>query len=138
MIVDYRGRKCTCGNVGCVEAHASSFFLPEIIGRNRNLPADFKPLFEAYRAGDGQAKEVVEECMDVWSAAIVNYIHAYDPELVVIGGGIMKSADTILPYVRKRVDGLAWCPGPDKVKIVASRTGDDAALLASGYYFERQ
>lgn len=145
MIVDYRGRRCTCGNVGCVEAHSSSFFLPDIIRDNDSLSEDFrsdelnynfKALFDKYRKSDSDAIAVVNGCMDVWSAAIVNYIHAYDPQIVVIGGGIMKSADIILPYVRRKVESLAWCPG-EKVEIVASALGDDAAILASEYYFRK-
>ena len=144
IIVDYRGRKCTCGNVGCVEAHSASFFLPQIIGEDTTLPDAFradksnynyKSLFEKFRAGDKDATHVVEACMDVWAAGIVNYIHAYDPEKVVIGGGVMKSSDIILPYLRKKVYSLAWCP-ISKPEIVASELGDDAALLASEYYFE--
>lgn len=144
MIVDYQGRKCTCGNVGCVEAHSSSFFLPRIIQENemlseefRNDPRNqnFKTLFDGYRRGDSDAVAVVEGCMDVWSAAIVNYIHAYDPEVVVVGGGIMRSADVILPYLRSRVGQLAWTPG-EEVRIVASELGDDAAILAAEYYFD--
>ena len=143
MIVDYKGRKCTCGNVGCVEAHASSFFLPYIISENKEISEafrndeknrDFKTLFDKFRQGDHEAEVVLNECMDVWAAAIVNYIHAYDPQIVVIGGGIMKSADIILPYLREKVASLAWSPF-GRVKIVASELGDDAALLASSYYF---
>ncbi len=143
MIIDYRGRRCTCGNIGCVEAHSSSFFLPDIISGNASLSdefrkdagnCNFKTLFDKYRASDRDAVAVVEGCMDVWAAAVVNYIHAYDPQVVVIGGGIMKSADIILPYIRKKVESLAWCPG-EKVEIVASVLGDDAAILASEYYF---
>lgn len=143
MIVDYKGRKCTCGNVGCVEAHASSFFLPYIISENKEISEafrndeknrDFKTLFDKFRQGDHEAEVVLNECMDVWAAATVNYIHAYDPQIVVIGGGIMKSADIILPYLREKVASLAWSPF-GRVKIVASELGDDAALLASSYYF---
>lgn len=74
--------------------------------------------------------------MDVWSAGIINYIHAYDPQLVIIGGGIMKSADVILPYVRARVGALAWQPA-GKIDIVASQLGDNAAIVASEYYFRK-
>lgn len=142
MIVDYRGRRCTCGNVGCVEAHSSSFFLPQIISsecriderfRNDKSNYDFRTLFAKYRQGDGNAVMIVESCMDVWSAAIVNYVHAYDPEAVVLGGGVMRSSDIILPYVRKKVEALAWCPG--KVEIVSSELGDDAAVIGAACSF---
>lgn len=70
--------------------------------------------------------------MDIWSAAIITYIHAYDPQMIVMGGGVMNSKDIILPYIRERVGKLAWCP-TEKVKIVASELGDNAAVLASEY-----
>ena len=142
--IDYKGRRCNCGNIGCVESASSSFFLPEIIGEDSSLSpdfradkanCDFKTLFAKYRIGDPDAVAVVNGCMDVWAAGIVNYIHAYDPETVVVGGGVMKSADIILPYLRQKVASLAWCPrGP--VSIVAGELGDHAALLASDYYFK--
>ena len=96
----------------------------------------FKSLFDKMRHGDGDATSILHECMDVWSAAIVNYIHAYDPQLVVMGGGIMGSADVILPYVRQKVSSLAWQPR-EKTRIVASELGDYAALTATEYYFRR-
>ena len=145
MIVDYKGRKCTCGNKGCVEAHGSYFFLPDIIKDNKDVSDTFKRdaktytfknLFEKMQDGDKNATIVLTECMDVWSAAIINYVHAYDPELVVMGGGIMKSADIILPYVREKVNSLAWRPC-EKVAILSSQLGDDAALAAASYYFEK-
>lgn len=144
LIVNYKGRRCTCGNIGCVEAHASSFFLPQIIRDNENLSAnfkmnasnyDFKSLFIQASAGAVDAKLVIEDCLNVWSAAIVNYIHAYDPQVVILGGGIMRSADLVLPHIRDRVNSLAWCPD-DRIEIEASILGDDAALVAADYYFK--
>ncbi len=141
FVVDYRGRTCTCGNVGCVEAMASSFFLPSIIREHPLLSAafkekaencDFREIFSLAQAGDVDAILLRNQCMDVWSAAIVTYIHAYDPEVVVVGGGIMKSKEVILPYLSERVGKLAWCPTAP-VRIVASELGDNAALLASEY-----
>ena len=145
LIVDYRGRRCTCGNIGCAEAHGSSFFLSDIIRSHKDVgdgfkrgaeTETFKSLFDKMRHGDGDATSILHECMDVWSAAIVNYIHAYDPQLVVMGGGIMGSADVILPYVRQKVSSLAWQPR-EKTRIVASELGDYAALTATEYYFRR-
>ena len=46
----------------------------------------------------------------------------------------MKSGNLILPYIRERVNALAWYPN-EKVEIVASSLGDNAALVAAEYYF---
>lgn len=142
MVIDYRGRRCSCGNIGCVEALASSFFLPDIIQSNKQVSdtfkttapdMDFKHLFSLMRQGDEDATIIGKECMDVWAAAIISYIHAYDPEIIVMGGGIMKSADIILPYITKRVHAYAWMP-TDQVTIVPSQLGNNAALLGLNYY----
>lgn len=146
FVLDYKGRKCSCGNVGCVEALSSSFFLPYMIKDNSKLSAsfkdnadhyDFEKIFKLASYGDVDALIVRNECMDVWSAAIVTYIHAYDPQVIVLGGGVMKSKDVILPYIRERVGRLAWCPS-ENVKIVASELGDNAAVLASEYSFKNK
>ncbi len=142
LVVDYRGRLCSCGNIGCVEAMASSFFLSDIIRSNDKVSdefkaladeLDFKRLFEMMRQGDENATIVCNGCMSVWGAAIVSYIHAYDPEVVVLGGGVMKSSDIILPYIEKWVNDRAWTP-IDRVRIVLSKLGDNAALLGLNYY----
>lgn len=146
FVIDYKGRKCSCGNVGCVEALSSSFFLPYIIKENPKLSAsfrenadnyDFEKIFNWASHGDVDALIVRNECMDVWSAAIITYIHAYDPQVIVLGGGVMKSKDVILPYIRERVGKLAWRPS-SVVKILASELGDNAAILASEYCFKNK
>lgn len=139
--VDYRGRRCTCGNKGCVEALASSFFLPVIIREHPQLSEtfkqqaetfDFKQLFHLAAEGDREALLVRNECMDVWSAAVITYIHAYDPEIILLGGGVMNSGKVILPYIREKVDRYAWCPS-EKVKICSSGLSEQAALLGLAY-----
>ncbi len=146
FVVDYKGRKCTCGNKGCVEALASSFFLPTIIKEHPQVSfsfkkeadrLDFKELFRLAQAGNTDAILVRNECLDIWSAAIITYIHAYDPEIVVLGGGIMKSQQIIIPYLQKKVDEYAWCPS-GKVPLVHSSLGDDAALYGLEYMLHKK
>ncbi|MDR2816800.1 MAG: ROK family protein, partial [Proteiniphilum sp.] len=136
FVIDYKGRSCTCGNKGCVEAMASSFFLPVIIRQHPQLSdsfkqlagkIDFKEMFGLAATGDKDALLLRNECMDIWSAAIVTYIHAYDPEIVVLGGGIMNSAEVIIPYIKERVDLYAWCPSSE-VRITMAQLSENAAL----------
>ncbi|MDR2915030.1 MAG: ROK family protein [Tannerella sp.] len=146
FVVDYKGRKCTCGNKGCVEALASSFFLSTIIKEHPQVSfsfkreadrLDFKELFCLAQAGNTDAVLVRNECLDIWSAAVITYIHAYDPEIVVLGGGIMKSQQIIIPYLQKKVDEYAWCPS-GKVPLVHSSLGDDVALYGLEYILQKK
>jgi glucokinase len=57
-------------------------------------------------------------------------VHAYDPEILVIGGGVMKSADVILPTIEAHVHRYAWTPW-GKVQVRAAELGNNAALLGA-------
>jgi len=146
FVIDYKGRRCSCGNKGCVEALSSSFFLPGIIKEHPDLSdsfkqkageLDFKEIFSMAREGDKDALLLRNECLDVWSAAIITFIHAYDPEMVILGGGIMNSAGIIMPYLEKRVSGLVWTPS-EKVHLRASKLGDYAALYGLKYCLTKE
>jgi len=141
IALDYKGRRCSCGSIGCVEAMSASFFLDDIVRENQQVdkdfynqykPFDFKKLFDLYYAGNMNARIICCDCMDMWSAGIVNLIHAYDPEMIVLGGGVTKSADVILPYVQERINSLAWTPW-GKVKIVESQLKDHAGIVGAAY-----
>ena len=141
LTVDYKGRRCSCGNTGCVESMSASFFLNDIVREHPQVskdfyrqyaPFDYKKLFDLYRAGNHNAQIICDECMNVWSAGIVNFIHAYDPEAVVLGGGVTKSADIIIPYIQERVNSLAWTPW-GKVKIAASVLNDDVGIMGVSF-----
>lgn len=141
FVVNHKGTVCTCGNVGCVEAEASTWRLPSLLKEHPEFDEssikneetlDFKALF--YHAGnnDRVAKEVLEHCLSAWAAGIITMIHAFDPELVIISGGIMKSSSVILPALQEKVNNLAWTPW-GKVKLVEARFPDSAALYGADY-----
>ena len=133
------GRPCTCGAIGCVEAEASGWSLPflasEWPGFSTSKLADqdnidFKLLFELADAGDRVSVEVLDYCLKVWATGTVGLIHAYDPERIVIGGGVMRSAAVIVPYIQAYVKQHAWTPW-GKVEIVAAQLGNDAGLFGA-------
>lgn len=143
--IDYRGRKCSCGNIGCVEAMASSAFLPAIINDHPSVSPgfrsiagtmDFRKLFLLSSEGNADAILVRDQCLDIWSSGLVNYIHAYDPSIIVLAGGILNSSAVILPHLKRKVKELAWCPNHE-VELVAGQTGDHAALLGIGYLLSK-
>jgi glucokinase len=137
--VNFRGHKCACGNVGCAEAEASGWSLPRIV---RETPAfdksslakvaqiDFEALFAAARNEDAVALAVRQHCLSVWAANAVAVIHAYDPEVVVFGGGVMQSADVILPFVEKHVEKHVWTSWGTP-RVCASILGGNSALLGA-------
>ncbi len=141
IAVQYNGRQCSCGNVGCVEAHASTWSIKQRIEEDKNYlqsilssaPAiDFENLFTAAEKGDTLALTVQQECLDMWSAAVVNLIHAYDPEVVIIGGGVMNKKENVLPYLTEQVHKHAWCPWGN-VDIRSTELLSNAGILGAVY-----
>jgi glucokinase len=133
------GRPCTCGAIGCLEAEASGWSLPflasEWPGFSKSKLAgqdniNFKLLFELADAGDRVAVEILDYCLKVWATGAVGLIHAYDPERIVIGGGVMRSAAIILPYIQAYTNQYAWTPW-GKVEIVVAQLGNDAGLFGA-------
>jgi glucokinase len=144
--VRYGGRDCSCGNVGCAEAEASTAFLcdvavslPEWDGSSlRKLATlNYAAVFKHAAAGDTCAQKLRDHSLRVWSTLAVNLIHAYDPEIVILGGGIMASADVILPAISEYVRRHAHTPW-GKVRVVMSELGDTAALVASEWLLREQ
>ena len=139
--ININGAICNCGNIGCVETEASTWNIEHIAKNHkayqssilsRQNKIDFESIFRCANDGDVLAKELRNICVDVWSAAAVNLIHAYDPEVMVIGGGVMASADYIIPYIQQKTDAHAWTPW-GKVKIEAAENINAAALLGAAW-----
>ena len=137
LTVDFNGYICNCGNVGCVEAFGSTWNLNNIVKSYPSIEksmlsnydsVDFEVLFDTYRKGDAVAIELVENILKAWSAGAVNLIHAYDSELLVLSGGVMKSSDIIVPFMKGWIDQHAWTPW-GKVDVKVSEAADDIALF---------
>ena len=137
--VDFRGQRCTCGNIGCAEAEASGWALPAITRERPTFATsslagepelNFRVLFDAADRRDPVALEVRQHCLEIWAANAVALIHAYDPEAVIIGGGVMRRADVIVPFVQNHVSKHAWAAWGTPV-VRAAELGERAALLGA-------
>ena len=144
--IQYDGRPCNCGNTGCVEAYGSTWSLDATVRESAGFPGsvlasaamiDLAVVFDAAGKGDELAISVRRQCLDSWSAGVVNLIHAYDPEVVVLGGGALNRADEILPYIREKVAKHAWCPW-GQVQIRATQLLSDAGILGVTYCLQHR
>lgn len=140
------GRQCSCGNLGCAEIEASSAFLRdaavEFSEWNTSSLQDedtltYASVFRHAAAGDPCALRLRDQSLLIWASLAVNLIHAYDPELLILGGGIMGSADVILPAVSDYVRRHAHTPW-GQVRVSGSELGDNAALVAGEWLLMEQ
>jgi len=139
--IRFDGKRCNCGNVGCLESEASSWALPEMIKRHVLYPespfaqgenSDFEAVFRLATAGDSLAISIRDHCLEAWAAGILNLVYAYDPDRIVLGGGVMHSAALILPFIQQKIAQAAWLPA-NAVQVVAAEQPDWAGVLGMGY-----
>jgi glucokinase len=134
------GRLCSCGNRGCAEAEASTTVLADIYREQSGSKEEgllygqerigFAQLFEAVDRNDRVAIAALDHCLRVWSSLTIALVHAYDPEVVVFGGSVMRREDAILPRLQEHVGAHAWTPGRI-VPLRRAALGSDAALLGA-------
>ena len=110
---------CNCGNIGCMEANASSWALPLFARKDplfpqsllsRVEPIDYKNLKACADAGDALAKKLLQRSLDCWSANLCNLIVAYDPEVIVLSGGISRMGEDLRRPLQEHIDKYAWTP----------------------------
>ena len=136
MTVDWQSESGRCGNVGCAEDLASTATLTE---RARSEPdfaqsrlsqvesVDFQLLFELADSGDACSQRLLERCLNVWSVVSMNLVLAYDPAMLILGGGVLRRQETILPALTERLRRPVAGVCPD-LSIVAGSLEDKAAL----------
>ena len=137
VIVNRQGTRCNCGMMGCAEAEASTWNLYHLV-TNHPLYSqsvlstedhlDFKAIFQYAEAGDALACIVRDECVDVWTTCALNLVQAYDPEVVILGGGIMASREFIIPRIQEQLDQNGWSVWGN-VTVVEAALINSAALL---------
>lgn len=137
------GRPCHCGANGCIEtecaspdiariARADPRFASSALAKEPQL--DFAAIFRLAPT-DELAAAMRDRALTWWGVAMVNLIHSFDPTRVIIGGGIMRSADVILPPLQNFTDNNTWTPAGE-VQLVAAALGDQAALLGIPVLFD--
>lgn len=141
ITVNYSGEKCPCGNIGCMESESSSWRLPNLIRSSKGFEnslmrseklLDYEALFRNAALKDPVACKVLDHIFLVWASGIISMIHAFDPEIIILSGGIMKSAEVIVPELQKRVDKYAWTDW-GKVKLFPAKNINSAALFGVDY-----
>lgn len=147
FMIDYKNRTlpCSCGKYGCAEAAASTWGIEGMAKRHSLFQKsalstadrfDWQVILKLADQGDELSRIIKFNCLDAWVAVMVNLMHAYDPEIIVIGGGISQSGDFMVSYFEKALRERCWSPGG----IPELRTAafpDTAALLGAATLFDK-
>lgn len=146
---------CNCGKVGCVETVASAAGIVRLAKERlqrtmQEIPEEAKMLplaqwakgvpegltaqdvADAVLKGDSIAAEVWKEVCEVTGWAVSLVVNLFNPQLVVIGGGVSEAGDLLLDPVRRSVERHAMKAGHERTRIVRASLGPDAGMLGAG------
>ena len=143
-VMEASGPECTCGFRGCWEALAAGSAMEKWYEENRPIKeADGKPLSareicELARKGNEFAMRTVEREGRYLGLGLGNLIGMFVPEAIVLGGGMMQSADLYLGTIREVVrSGCRFVPA-EKTEIVLAALGEDANLIGAAMAWQHR
>jgi predicted NBD/HSP70 family sugar kinase len=84
-------------------------------------------VFEAARQGQAWTSGVIEETVDFLAMVIANLTVTFDPEVIILGGGVSRSADMLIEPISRRINGAV----PALPRLVASRLGLRAGVMGA-------
>ena len=142
MCVDpFGGVACTCGSRGCLEVFASATAIvrmtreasprypDSVLQGTEDLTA--KTIFEAGQQGDELALEIFRRMGVYLGIGLANLINILNPEMIVIGGGVVNGWDLFEKHMHQQVEERAFPLLAARVKIERAKCGDDAGLLGA-------
>ena len=151
--IDSTGRRCKCGNYGCLEAYASG---PNIAARavegieagvETTLPGytggdlatiTAQTVYQAAHDGDEFALEVVRDTAKILGAGVANLVNIFNPDVVVILGGVTLAGDSLLVPLRAEVTRRAFKPAVRACRILPGELPGTAGVVGAARVFRDQ
>jgi glucokinase len=140
------GRRCGCGEMGCLEAYAGGHNLialaRELLSEKRSTllaemvegdPARITPLTieQAAEAGDAGAREIHERAGRMLGLAIANMVTVLNPARLILGGGVLMNCPGLRRYVVEGVQAYASNTSREGLLIAEAELGDDSGLIGA-------
>ena len=146
-VLIHGGEPCTCGNDGCWESYASVTALirqtkaaiaahPEsIMAKDEKVSG--RTAFNAAKAGDKAGQEVVDKYIEYVASGITNIINIFQPNILVIGGGISKEGDYLLNPIKEYAKKHSYCKAVAQTDIRIASLMNDAGIIGAALACEQ-
>ena len=152
VTLDVRGGLCICGNYGCLETCFSSRAIESAYAAHihRASPTllsfddagngpTVEAIFQAAAEGDPSARRVLDLAFESLTAALVSFLHVFDPELLILGGNIAAAGPQLLAPLHEEVERRTNVLLGRKVPLVLQQTvGYGGVAGAAGLIFLQQ
>jgi predicted NBD/HSP70 family sugar kinase len=139
ITLDHQGRRCPCGNRGCLERYAGGRALLDSARRDGLEIDDLPSLVRRARAGDVACRRIIHEAATMIGTAIGTLVNLTGPELIVLGGSLSAAGDILTTPLRLALDETALTPAADAVSIELARLDRWASACgAVAFVFDRE
>jgi len=144
--VDYNGPKCSCGNNGCLEVMAAGpaiarravkairegrkTVITELVEDNLNQ-ITAAVVARAANQGDRLAREIMEKTGEYLGTGIANIINLFNPQMVIIGGGVAQAGNLIFDPLKRIMKKRAFSVPAKVVKIATPSLGRDCTVIGA-------
>ncbi len=137
------GKTCTCGNTGCYERYASMKALVEQVREDAGILEELgiKPsnidgrlIFSLLEQGNAQIEDVINEWIGHIASGLVSLTHIFNPEAILIGGGVSVQEDLFISKVREKVLANVMVAFRENLRIEAASLGNNAGIVGAVYY----
>ena len=146
-IIDPDGPLCNCGSKGCWEVFASGTAIGHDAARMAEEQESIlielaggeainaRHVFEAKRRNDEVAGKVIDRAVYYMALGLVNIIHSFNPDRIIIGGGVSRSGDLLFPLLREKTEELVMPSYSGTYTIVPAELRDDVGLVGASALF---
>ncbi len=125
MILDPNGPLDSCGQHGCVEVYCGGGALSRATGTS------WEELFDEATAGNGEAAARVREAATYMGYALINMTNLFDPEVIVMGGGVTRSWRQVAPVMEQVVRSSPFIKPSRRPRLRRARLGDRAGQVGA-------
>ncbi|TAN62507.1 ROK family protein [bacterium] len=133
-----RGPKCNCGGKACLERYIGNRYLLENARKAFGPAITLEALSRLASRGNRKAIAVWKEMAGHLGVALSGVINFFNPDTVVIGGGVANAGRIIIDQVRRVVKERAMPTQARTVKIVRARLGSDAGMIGAGILLQEE
>lgn len=140
--IQCEGEACTCGNTGCLEHYASMTALVRMVTEGKEKgklsfpPEDIngRTIFEEAGRGNEGVLCVIDKWTSYLASGLVGFVHVFNPEMLLLGGGVSAQQELFIRPVREKVLKKAMPNFTRGLVIDACRLGNEAGLVGAVYY----
>ena len=151
IVVDYGGRQCGCGAMGCLEAYASRSAIEKRItgalkkGRNSvilDYLEDGKPISsgmikKSLEQQDELVTQALDEASEYLSAGLASVINFINPELIILGGGLIDAIDYFYDKTTIKAHVKALPTPASKIEFKKAQLGDFSGVIGAAFLSDK-